>query len=100
MNAITGESGRLATRAPFMQSDIGNVTVGRRTHDGLVEIIFCAKKLSLELVDIGLALLDIEGAAGVAELQLRHLGESQFLELDLRADGIDLRLVRDWIDLE
>jgi len=74
MKAITGESGRFATRA-FDETEIGHVPVGRSDDDGLLEVIFCPKKLGLELVDIGLALLNVESAAGVGRLQLGHLRE-------------------------
>ena len=86
MNAITGERGRLATRAPFVRSHIGDVAVRWSANDGLVEVIFRSQQLPLELVDIGLAFLDIKGASGVVQFQLSHLREPQFLELELRAD--------------
>ena len=73
MKAITGESGRFATRAPLRSAEIGDVAVGWRAHDGLVEIPLRAYELAVELVDLGLPLLDIETAAGVALEQLRHL---------------------------
>ena len=68
--------------------------------DGLLEVIFCPKKLALELVDISLSLLNVESAAGVGRLQLGHLREAEFFELQLCGNRIDLRLVRDGVDLE
>ena len=80
MNAITGASGRLATRAPLRRARLVDVAVGRRAHDGLVQIPLRAGELRLELVDFGLPLLDVEGAAGFALEQLRHLRQTQLLK--------------------
>ena len=74
------------------QREVGDVAVGRRAHDGLVEIPLRALELRLELVDFGLPLLDVESAAGVALEQLRHLRKARCRKLQLRLDRLDLRL--------
>ena len=100
MKAITGASGRLATRAPLRSARLVDVAVGRRAHHRLVQIPLRAFELRLELVDFGLPLLDVETAAGIALEQLRHLGQARRRKFQLRLDRLDLRLIRHRIDAE
>ena len=75
------------------QREIGDIAVGRRAHRGLVEIPLRGLELALELVDLGLPLLDIEAPAGIALEELRHLGKARTGQLQLRLDRLDLRLI-------
>jgi hypothetical protein len=50
------------------QRQIGDVSVGRRPHRGLVEIPLRAVELRLELVHFRFALLHVEGTAGIGAL--------------------------------
>ncbi len=72
MKAITGDSGKFATRA-YAEGEIGHIVVRRRAHHRLVQVILCASELSLEALHFRVALLDVEGAASLRSLRLRHL---------------------------
>ena len=55
------------------QRDVGGVAVGRRADDRLVESPLRALQLSLQLIDFGLSLLNIEATAGIPLEQRCHL---------------------------
>jgi len=69
IKAIRGRKGQARDANAFAQREVGQVAVGRGPHHGLVQIPLCA-------VELGLALLDIESAAGAGFQELRRLSET------------------------
>ncbi len=71
---------------PLAQGQVGHVAVGWSLDGRPIEVPLGAFELGLQLLDLGLALLHIEGPAGIAALQLGELGEAQLGELELGLD--------------
>ena len=93
IKAIRGRKGQARDANAFAQREVGQVAVGRGPHHGLVQIPLCAVELRLELVGLGLALLDIESAAGAGFQELRRLSQTLLRKLKLGFERLDLGLV-------
>src|SRR5262245_15348220 len=55
------------------QSEVSHISIGRRADDCLVEVPLRARELPLELINIGLPLLHVEGTSSRSMLQFCNL---------------------------